>query len=122
MNDFMNAPGVIAKSGPPELMAWIAQANRVLWRCQLTEAGCWVWTGASNAKGYGRVKIKKRIRLPHRVVAYACGIVSGIEVADDADHVLHQCDNGLCCNPSHMKAGTLSENMRECVMRGRHRR
>jgi hypothetical protein len=124
MTNFMNAPGVIARTAAetPQQKEWIARANRILWRCRLTDDGCWAWTGARNDKGYGRVRIERRIRLPHRVVAYACGIVDGLEVASDDDHVLHQCDNGLCCNPKHMKAGTLSENMQECVARGRHRR
>jgi hypothetical protein len=34
-------------------------------------------------------------------------------------HVMHGCDNPICCNPRHLGAGTRSENMQDCVKRGR---
>jgi hypothetical protein len=97
--------------------------DKILTRCRVSEAGCWEWQGALSAKGYGRVKIDRRLYLPHRVTAFAFGLVDS--VADDSDRkvcVLHECDNRRCCNPAHLKAGGMSENMKDCATRGRHKR
>lgn len=97
--------------------------NSILSRCRVAENGCWEWTGASNASGYGRVRIGRRLYLPHRIVAAGAGIIS--EAADTTDRrvcVLHECDNPRCCNPAHLRAGTMSQNMKDCVKRGRHKR
>ncbi len=34
--------------------------------------------------------------------------------------VLHTCDNTKCVNPSHLYAGTPSQNVRDAIERGRH--
>jgi hypothetical protein len=100
----------------------IGRANRVLWRCRVNrETGCWEWKDAVSSKGYGRVKFGGRLLLPHRVVAVAAGILKGATEAEDPRLVLHECDNARCCNPAHLKAGTQSQNMKDCVARGRWR-
>lgn len=91
-------------------------------RCVVDEAtGCLNWSGASGYRGYGRIRALGRLRLPHRIVAYAHGVVDALDVIHPADYVLHRCDNPKCCNPSHMRRGTLSENMRDCATKGRLR-
>ncbi|WP_434452948.1 HNH endonuclease signature motif containing protein [Lentzea sp. E54] len=35
--------------------------------------------------------------------------------------VNHHCDTPSCCNPDHLYWGTQSENMQDCVRRGRYR-
>lgn len=37
----------------------------------------------------------------------------------DGLNILHDCDNPNCVNPSHLKAGTQQENMRDASLRGR---
>jgi len=34
--------------------------------------------------------------------------------------VMHTCDNPKCVNPEHLKAGTQSENIKDCVSKGRY--
>lgn len=73
---------------------------------------CWEWQGPVVNSGYGYVGK----RLAHRVV---------LEMVMDADLgdlcALHHCDNKLCCNPSHLYAGTYRDNARDRVERGQHR-
>lgn len=74
---------------------------------------CWNWTG-STAKGYGQVKIDGKVLRAHRV---AYEMFHGL--LGDEDHVLHSCDNPLCVNPKHIRAGTHQENMDDKVLRRR---
>jgi len=34
--------------------------------------------------------------------------------------VMHICDNKICVNPEHLKAGTQSDNIKDCVAKGRY--
>jgi hypothetical protein len=97
--------------------------NNVRRRCRVVPSGCWEWQGALSGKGYGRVKVDGRIYLPHRLEAFWAGLIS--DPADGTGRkvcILHSCDNPKCCNPDHLKAGTMSQNMKDCVARGRHKR
>lgn len=91
----------------------------VLSRCATPDSGCWEWKGARNAKGYGRIKHSGRLVSPHRAVAWAMGIVPTLNDPARIVCVLHECDNPRCCNPKHLKAGSMADNMRDCARRGR---
>jgi hypothetical protein len=97
--------------------------NNVRRRCRVASSGCWEWQGSLSGKGYGRVKINGRLYMTHRLAAFWAGMID--HPADSTDRkvcVLHECDNPRCCNPHHLKAGSMSQNMKDCVARGRHRR
>lgn len=43
------------------------------------------------------------------------------ESITDQDVIMHQCDNRACCNPFHLKKGTVKENCEDMVAKGRSR-
>ena len=78
------------------------------------EDTCWEWRFGTMNSGYGKVWYKGKVCATHRV-AYelAFGTIS------NGLHVLHLCDNKLCCNPKHLRLGTDKDNMLDKVQKGR---
>ena len=80
------------------------------WDCVERGPGCWLWTRATDGKGYG----KFRNRPAHRV---AYELTHGS--IPEGQVVMHDCDTRPCVRPAHLRAGTQSANMRDAVRRGR---
>jgi hypothetical protein len=93
-----------------------------------SDTGCWNWTGAKNAKGYGVIGGKidgKRyapagqMMLAHRV----SWILHFGEIPEGSGAhgmiVMHKCDNPGCVNPQHLRLGTQSENVLDMDRKGR---
>lgn len=79
------------------------------------ETGCWNWALSKDKDGYGRVKRNGKAYGAHR---YALMEYLGRELLEG--HVcMHLCDNPSCVNPKHLKEGTQSENMIDCIAKGR---
>lgn len=77
--------------------------------------GCWLWTGATNNKGYGMLNNRGKVSLAHRVsLELRNGPIPGSLEA------LHKCDNPLCVNPAHLRLGTHKENMQDSKDKGRN--
>lgn len=78
---------------------------RVLAKVNLTESGCWVWTGRRDRDGYGLMKIGRAPRFVHRVSfeAWMGPIPEGLQI----DHLCRVRD---CCNPEHLEPVTSREN------------
>lgn len=69
---------------------------------------CWIWTGAKNALGYGRIAIgQNRQAKAHRFVYEA--LVGPIPDGLELDHL---CVTPSCVNPAHLEPVTHAENMR----------
>ena len=79
--------------------------------------GCIVWTGARNARGYGRVSTATIPNLPK--VTYAHRVAYYLATGETPALLRHTCDNPPCCNPDHLLPGTQQDNMRDAVERGR---
>ncbi len=92
-------------------------AARLVARLRVMSSGCIEWQGSRSPKGYGRIRHDGETRLAHRV-AYALEFGS----APAGLLILHSCDNPPCCNPSHLRAGTPSDNTSDMLERGREDR
>jgi hypothetical protein len=77
---------------------------------------CWEWTGRLSRTGYGNFDVDQKPTYVHRIsFELANGpITNGL-------HVLHQCDNRKCVNPSHLFLGTQQDNMKDMNAKGRHK-
>lgn len=77
-------------------------------------SGCWLWSGAQDNRGYGRVTIKTKHHRTHRL---AYEIVNG--QIPNGMHVCHKCDVTSCSNPQHLFIGTPSENAIDMIKKNR---
>ena len=81
---------------------------------------CWMWQGAKNKKGYGKIGgTGRRLRnlYAHRV---SYQLYRG-EIADGMC-ICHVCDLPSCVNPNHLFQGSAKDNTRDCIKKGRARR
>lgn len=82
------------------------------------ETPCHIWLGASNKDLYGIFYLgNEKTMLAHRW-AYLHWVG---EIPSEKPHVLHHCDNPPCVNPTHLRAGTVQDNMDDMKSRKRHR-
>lgn len=81
---------------------------------KIPEAGCWVWMGSTQVRGYGEIISNKRKYSAHRA-SYEI-FVGAIP---DGMYVCHTCDNVYCVNPSHLFLGTQKANMEDMKSKGR---
>lgn len=75
---------------------------------------CWLWTGNKPDGRYGHFSVDGKTLKAHRwIYGLLCEEIPETEV------VRHRCDNPACVNPRHLEHGTLSQNTRDAIERGR---
>lgn len=79
-----------------------------------SENECWEWTGWKDKFGKGHFYMGQGIYHPARI---ACFISTGNQL--EGICACHKCDNPSCCNPSHIFPGTMLDNTRDAVNKGR---
>lgn len=74
---------------------------------------CWIWRGNLSARGYGRIKIKGKVWMAHRL---SYELATGEPLP--AGLVLHHiCANKACVNPDHLQPATQNQNVCEMLAR-----
>jgi len=68
---------------------------------------CWLWTGAVNKYGYGRVHLVDGPVLAHRVAWVGA---NGRDIRQGMD-LNHLCSTPPCVNPAHLQEATARENL-----------
>lgn len=88
-------------------------AERLLSMVEKT-SGCWLFQGTS-LRGYGQFRYMGKTQLAHRAsyMLFVGPIEPGL-------YVCHKCDVRSCINPDHLFLGTQSDNMKDCVSKGRN--
>jgi hypothetical protein len=72
------------------------------------DAGHWLWNGALNRDGYGRLVVARRLHLAHRYVyeQFVAPIPEGMCID-------HTCRVRHCVNPDHLRVVTPTQNALE---------
>jgi hypothetical protein len=91
---------------------------RILSRTVRNEMGCLIWQGQkirsrNSRTWYGQYNFRDRTITVHRIVISLTQREAGFR-----EVVMHTCDNGLCCNPAHLKFGTTQENLKDAAAKG----
>jgi hypothetical protein len=82
--------------------------------------GCWEWPKSRNKQtGYGQFTV---VPVPNQKVVSTHRLSYQLFVGDIPPGmcIMHKCDNRGCFNPAHLQVGTLADNNRDMVAKGRH--
>jgi len=97
--------GIWQRSTPPEVWFW-SKVDRGV--------GCWIWQASKHVFGYGQCKFRGTIERAHRIA----WILTYGEIPKGLC-VMHACDILACVNPSHLRLGTIADNNRDMLRKGR---
>lgn len=91
---------------------------KLFWSKVQKAMGCWTWIGYTPPTGYGSMNVPgMKGPVPAHRISYALKHGS----CPPGMVVMHTCDNKLCVNPKHLRAGTQGDNFRDAVRKGRVR-
>jgi len=80
----------------------------------VSKNGCWEWTWNKDKDGYGLFHARPITQRAHRFSFY----YHNGYLPDDMC-VCHSCDNPSCVNPNHLWIGTVKDNNRDAMNKGR---
>lgn len=80
--------------------------------------GCWEWMAYRDRDGYGQCYTDSNGTRPLKAHRYALSFATGVEV-EKGQVVMHSCDNRGCVNPGHLSFGTVQDNIKDKVNKGR---
>jgi hypothetical protein len=85
------------------------------WRYVQKSADCWLWVGSTMKGGYGKIGTATKTLKAHHVsyALHTAAVPAGLAV-------LHRCDTPACVRPDHLFLGTIADNNRDMVAKGRH--
>ena len=76
------------------------------WSKVIKTETCWIWDGAHNGQGYGRLLVEGSKRVyPHR---FSYELVHG--PIPEGMQIDHMCHDGRCVRPDHLRAVTNKQN------------
>ena len=77
---------------------------------------CWLWTGATNHKGYGQLfeRETRKHLMTHRL-----SYEMAFGPSPDGRFVCHRCDTPRCVRPDHLWLGSAADNTADMVAKGR---
>ena len=106
------------KHGDPEtVLRLLGTVEERFWN-QTNKAGpndCWEWTGSVRRGGYGHIGTNgRKTESSHRIAwkLFRGDVPAGM-------YVCHSCDNPPCVNPAHLWLGAPSDNVQDCLSKGR---
>lgn len=85
------------------------------------KTNCWNWTGPTDGHGYGVMHVNGRQQKMHR---FSFEKFVGEIPPGSGYHgtcVCHRCDNPACVNPDHLFLGSMDDNVKDMLSKGRHR-
>lgn len=93
--------------------------DRISEQSYINSNGCYIFCGARDSNGYGRINIKKgSSSLVHR---RAWELKNG-KINDRKLFVCHKCDVPMCWNVDHLFIGTNQDNVNDMVAKSRQQR
>lgn len=100
----------------PRRRRWIrGDVATRFWARVIKGPSCWLFDGATDRAGYGRMNLcNGKFTSAHRV---SYEIVFGAVPA--GFEVCHRCDNPRCVRPDHLFLGSHEDNMRDMARKGR---
>jgi hypothetical protein len=99
----------------------LAKFTHVFWLrpFSIDENGCWNWTRATDADGYGRIQIRHKDRKTKNCSAHKLSWRIHKGPIPEGQCVCHKCDNRRCANPDHLFLGDHKANMKDMSDKGR---
>lgn len=99
---------------PTEVVRWESKVAKT--------PSCWLWLGATSRGGYGHFRRKvNNSWIMEKAHRFSYEYFYGITRENIKPFVVcHTCDNPSCVNPEHLFLGTIQDNIRDKISKGRH--